>query len=489
MKTTTRFVLLFLGLMAAAFYYLTDLVINDIRPGYLRALEESANDIAHILATEVENDIKDSEISTARLEQIMQNVYDRRFNARIYELLKTTVNLRVYVTDARGIVLYDSFYNENTGKDFSLWNDVYLTLKGQYGARSSRIIESSEASSSIFVGAPIYHKEKIAGVLTVMKPKVSVNPFIESATRRITIAGIVAAVALSVFTILIFLYISNPLNRLTLWVTKIRQKERVPLPRLGNNEIALLGETIQNMRQEIDGRRHVENTIRTLAHELKSPLTSARSATEILGSDINDSQRKQFAARLDHEITRLERIIDEISTLSRLEAMASLENKQHTDLLELFKETAAEFETILVQKKLQVQYHSGSATLSVNRWLIRQVFVHLLTNAIEFADTGSAIEIKIQNHSHELIIDITNKSEPVPDYALNKVFDQFFSLPRPETGEKSSGLGLAICKEIIQLHGGSITLQNIENDRVKVSLVLPTGESKKKTDNFILFSY
>lgn len=523
MKTTTRFIVLFLVFLSAVSYYLIEQLVTTIGPGYARALEETVNDTAQILAAELQEfsrlrnsrhgqKQKNYDIDVSLLRNTMQEVYKRVLNARIYELVKENVNTRVYVTDKHGMVLYDS-RGKDEGKDFSLWNDVYLTLRGNYGARATRLRKDDPNSSSIYIGAPVYNNNKIVGVLTVVKEKSSVNLFIEKAAQRMVKSGILAALFLGTFTILIFLYISAPLQRLTQWVKKIPSQRAVSLPKLGSSEIYQLGKTIDNMRKELDGRKHVERTIRTLAHELKSPLTSMLAAAEIVQqpsfADLPKDEKEKFQSRLLRESGRMERIIEEISTLSRLEAMAGLEKKEKVDMLFLARQVCEDLQIKAEEKQIVFVWQTRSApdkseknakpriknhnkkqqakqeqerctnnkynayTVEGNTWLLRQVFVHLLSNALDFADKGSPIVLAFFELNGRIKVEISNTCDPIPDYALNKIFEQFYSLPRPDSQEKSSGLGLNICQEILALHNGNIYIENIEPRMVRVSFIIP----------------
>jgi len=118
-------------------------------------------DIAHILASfleqhiYIEEDNNTNKISTDLLEVFLDNAGKRRFSSRIYELKKTQVSLGVYVTNKQGIVIYDSNNGQWVGRDFSRKNDVYLTMRGKYGARTTRLDPDDPVSSVAYVAAPI----------------------------------------------------------------------------------------------------------------------------------------------------------------------------------------------------------------------------------------------------------------------------------------------------------------------------------------------
>ncbi|EMG21071.1 PF04074 domain protein [Leptospira interrogans serovar Copenhageni str. LT2050] len=151
----------------------------------MEAVEESLNDTAHLLASLLEREFSQKndsleKISERILSPVMRTTTERDLNSKIFEITKKKVDLQLYVTDERGIVIYDS-EKLKKGQDYSKKNDVYLTLQGKYGARSSLLFGSEKG---LFVAAPIRKSGKIIGVLTVIKPKKSLIPFIESARKK-----------------------------------------------------------------------------------------------------------------------------------------------------------------------------------------------------------------------------------------------------------------------------------------------------------------
>src|SRR4029450_6856157 len=146
MSIRTRIILSFTLLIAVGFYFLVDYILKDLRPRYLEAVEETLVDQAQVLAAAVEGEIQDGKISTESLKKTFQRSEARTFSARIYRLLKTRVDERIYVTDGNGIVLFDSEHGKEEGRDFSNWRDIFLPLRGEYGPRKSRLTPSDPTS-------------------------------------------------------------------------------------------------------------------------------------------------------------------------------------------------------------------------------------------------------------------------------------------------------------------------------------------------------
>ena len=288
----TRLFLAFLILVGLGFYSLVDWLLEDIRPRYLETMEESMVDTATILASVLSNQIE-GDVSTVKnfrpaikdLENFRTafgKARDRTFSARIYRLTKTNLTMRVYVTDKTGIVIFDSDEGREEGKDYSRWNDVHRTLRGEYGARTSHPDPAAPGKSILYVAAPIIYKDEIAGVLTVCKPSDSLVVFIYAAKKKIIHYSIAAALSVVLLGLVFSFWITRPINRLTEYAKAVRDGKRQALPELGKNEIGQLGEAFEQMRDALEGKQYVESYIQTLTHEMKSPLSAIRGASELL---------------------------------------------------------------------------------------------------------------------------------------------------------------------------------------------------------------
>jgi two-component system sensor histidine kinase CreC len=115
----------------------------------------------------------------------------------------------------------------------------------------------------------------------------------------------------------------------------------------------------------------------------------------------------------------------------------------------------------------------AGAQVRGDAFLLGQAVSNLVQNAIEFAPAGSEVAVTLRADGERVVVVVIDRGPGVPDYALEKIFDRFYSLPRPDTGRKSSGLGLSIVREIARLHGGEVTLVNGADGGARAELGLP----------------
>ncbi|MFJ4344572.1 two-component system sensor histidine kinase CreC [Pseudomonas sp. NPDC089401] len=472
MRLGIRIFLVYFLFVGLAGYFLLNTVREQIRPVVRQSSEETLVDTANLLAEILHDDVKAGTLAHSRLPEVLKAYGLRSPGAQIWGLEKTQVSHRIYVTDAHGIVLLDSF-GQDLGKDYSKWNDVYLTLRGQYGARSTRSVEEDENTSVMHVAAPIVDEGKIIGVVTVAKPNSSLQPYVDRSERRLLTLGL----GLIVFGLLIGAALSwwlvRSLRRLARYAQAVSEGERAALPYYKGGELAHLAEAVERMRTQLEGKAYVERYVHTLTHELKSPLAAIRGASELLQGDMPAEQRARFAGNIERESERLQQMIERLLNLARVEQMQALEDEQQVGLAALVDELllahAARIEVsgLHVRQRLPV-----GLRLLCDPFLMRQALANLLDNALDFTPAGGTLLFELEREAGRVALSVFNQGEAIPAYALDRVSERFYSLPRPGGGRKSTGLGLNFVAEVMQLHGGALAVENVEGG-VRVRLWLP----------------
>jgi two-component system sensor histidine kinase CreC len=477
MKIRTRLIIGFLLITGCGLYYITDWIIKELRPNYLKAMEESLVDTATLLSSLVS--AEGDSINCTYLAQAFSLAYRRCFEAKIYDVLKDNMNIRTYVTNASGVVIYDS-KNLDIGKDFSSWRDVNLTLKGKYGARSTRTDPQNDKTSVLYVSSPIYLKNAIAGVLTVAKPADSVNLFINNAQTKIIITIIIAGFGVLLFGSLLSIWITVPIQRITEFARVLKKGKPKSVPKLhaigllGRNEMDELANALVEMHDALENKMYVENYVQTLTHELKSPLSAIRGASELIDEKMPIDERKRFLENITSETIRIQSMIERLLELSNLENRHGLKSIETLDIKDLLNNIIKSMEPICRKKGLSITLNSScEIKVTAERFLLRQSIVNVLQNAIEFSPAESVIAVITDVEAPFVTIRIEDHGPGIPKYALPRIFDRFYSLPRPDSNLKSTGLGLSFVKEAVSLHGGTVHIQNRDEKGVTVILRWP----------------
>jgi two-component system sensor histidine kinase CreC len=319
MKLGTRIFVCYFLIFAACFYYPIDWIRDNIRVRYLEGVEDPLVDMANLLAETAGLEMEQGVFNPEQWHAIFKNTMERPLSVNIYKLTKTTVDIRVYITDKKGILIFDSAGPENIGLDYSIWRDVYLTLKGRYGARSTLLDPTDPKSSVLYVAAPVRVNGQIAGSLTVGKPTANINEFLISARPQITKIGALAILAALLLSFLVSVWLTRPIQRLTRYAEDISCGRRVAFPVLDDSEIGDMGKSFEKMQEALEGKNYVEQYVQTLTHEIKSPLSAIRGAAELLHEDMEDKQRQRFLSNIHNESNRIQEIVDRMLELAAIE--------------------------------------------------------------------------------------------------------------------------------------------------------------------------
>ena len=477
MNLASRILLAVLLLVGIASYQFMDWITSELKPRYREAVEESLVDTAYLLAAEISHD----DFDIAHLTQTFSDLQRTRFAAKIYDLQKEDVDLRVSVTDSAGLVLFDSYHAENVGIDASTWRNVFLTLRGEYGARTTRDDPNNPTSTVLYVSAPIKVDGVIKGVVTVGKPTKSANYFIDSAQRRLIRSSSVMLLLLLFLAALLSRVISGPLARLTEYARSVRDGGSPQLPALGSGEVARLGEAFEEMRSSLEGKNYIEQYVQALTHELKSPLAAIHGAAELLEeSGMPEDQRRRFLSNIRIETGRIQGLIEQLFNLAAIEARRGRETFKSQWPSAICAEVIDSLRPRFEQKSIRIRDDfAADATLLTDPLMLRQALANVIENAVDFSAPGDEILVSVQRKgSAGVEIAVSDNGPGIPDYAKSKVCEKFFSLPRPDTGKKSSGLGLALAAEVMRRHGGTIRIEDRLPRGTTVTLVFPeTGTS------------
>ena len=472
MSLRLRIILTYVLLVAAAFSCVIWLIINDVRPRYLEAVEESTVETAEIIAAFLSEEARDGGLYIDTIRGTMEAVAQRDFVARIYSITQKNVSLRIYVTDARGMLLYDSTGIDAPGSDFSLWRDVYLTLRGEYGARSTRTVPDDPSSQVLFVAAPILKNGEILGVVSVGKPTNSISFLIAIAQKRFLLSLLLVGATAIALSVALSHWITRPVRRLTAYADDIRQGRERRLPKLGSSEIGTLGHALEEMQAKLEGKAYVEDYVRALTHELKSPLTGIKGAAEILRDHVDGEAGVKFLDNIDTESDRLHSLVERMLQLSRLENVRTVE-KSRFEAAGFIRELADSFGPQLAARDMRiVRDVPAGLVLEGDMLLLRQALANLIQNSLEFSPAGTDIDVTASRADGFLCLRIRDRGTGLPDFARDKAFAKFFSLARPGTGKKSTGLGLPFVKEVLSLHGGGIRLEG-RSPGLEAILLLP----------------
>ncbi len=476
---------IFLGyfvLVGLAAWFVLIVFVEEVKPGVRQAMEDTLVDTASILAELAAEDVKSGRINDGSFAKgLNQYLAGSRSSSKngvnIWGIQKQAADYRIYITDQKGIVIFDSA-NLALGQDYSKWNDVYLTLKGRYGVRSSPVIIGDKNSDTImYIAAPIKNGKFIIGSLTVAKPNRALLPFIERAQAKIIRWGALLFVLSIAIGALFTWRFTRKINALRDYAMLVAKGDKADPPTSSNDELTDLARAMQTMRSELDGKQYVQDSVQHLTHELKSPITAILGALELISPKMPLANQSHFLLQIKTQSQRVQTIIQNMLGLASLEHQQQL---QHVSLVNLNDLIQTQINLLNSKAELRIIRFLFAAnppiSVQADAFLLGQALYNLLENALDFSTDNSQIKVSAIEISQQIHITIRDNGAGIPDYALTKIFDKFYSLPRPantpNAGQKSTGLGLNFVQEVAKLHGGSVKLKNQIDGGVIATIIL-----------------
>jgi two-component system sensor histidine kinase CreC len=475
LSLSARLFLFYAAFVALAGWFVVRQVLEEVKPAVRQSTEGTLVDTVNLLAELAAEDLRTGRLAQSELPALLARYGQRRPKASIWGIEKTSIEGRIYIVDRLGIVLVDSS-GRDVGRDYSRWNDVYRTLRGEYGARSTLDDPDDPTSSVMYVAAPIRDGADIIGAVTIAKPNRALEPIIERAERRLVLFGAGLVVAGLLIGALLSWWLSGAIRRLTGFAMAVSAGKRASVPTLPGVELRQLAAALESMRTQLEGKAYVERYVQTLTHELKSPLAAIAGSTELLQGDMKPEQRGRFLKNIETETLRLQSLSDRLLHLAQVEQRRGLEERATIALRELLDEIASTQEPRLEARRVRLDNRvPREAVIVGERFLVRQALANLIDNAVDFVREGGALRVALEapaDRPHAVAVVVFNEGEPIPDYALPRVTERFYSLPRPATGRKSTGLGLSFVREVALLHDGAFEIGNVEGG-VEARLTLP----------------
>ena len=470
MKLGIRLLFVFFVLNGLAVFFLLRVFTTEIRPSVRDVMEDMLVDTANILAELASDDLAAGRLQKGRFAEHVRNYAQRPVDAGIWGLSKQSLDYRIYVTDVKGVVLFDSV-RQAEGQDYSRWRDVALTLRGEYGARATREVQTDDRTSIMYVAAPVLHEGRIIGVLTVAKPISTVQRFIDRAERKVLTGGAWLLLLSAMVGVAVTVWVVWNIRRLRSYARSVQAGGTEILPRVPG-ELGELALAMQTMRERLDGREYIENYVRALTHELKSPVAAMRASGELLQENLPEAQRREFAGHVVAQSERLQRLVDRLLELSKLEHLASSGQGLHVvaevNLRDNVQTAVAAVAGRFAARQMTVHIEAGEGgvgtTVRGDAQAIALAVSNLLENALDFAPPGSRVTVGLAPRR----ITVQDQGPGVPDYALPRLGERFFTTARPNGERSGSGLGLAIVRQIMALHRGRLLLSNANGFRAEM---------------------
>ena len=322
------------------------------------------------------------------------------------------------------------------------------------------------------------------GYLAISENANDIRAAINERKTFILRTAIFIVIVIFVFSFVLNKYFLKPIKNLVKYTKIIKEKSKKKTNindlKSRNDELGVLSNSLDDMTNELQKRiSHAENFSTDLVHEIRNPLTSLKSASEILHETENQEQRNKLIDILNHDVQRIERLITDYSQMLKDEVALSQEKMKKINLKLIANSVVDDFNSIYEAKR-GIQIFLKNSDIQEHFFIngienrIEQIIANLLDNSISFSDNNKKILVEILNDGREkIILRVIDEGKGFRETSTKKIFDRFYS-NRPDNFGEHSGLGLNIVKNLVDLHGATINASNNINQKgANVEIIFP----------------
>lgn len=354
-------------------------------------------------------------------------------------------------------------------------NEIAMSLSvriSQNGETTAHSVAQSGARV-LLAGQPILLDGAFIGSVVTSTPEGFLDELRRKERNNILRLFALAAGLSIVLSVVLARTIANPIYNLAAAMeagatSKLRKNdpEKVVIPNMSgrDDEIGHLSSAMRNMTQALYHRIETnEQFAADVAHEIKNPLASLRSAVETLRIAPEGEKRNMLLDVVEHDVRRLDRLVTDISNASRLDSELVKEEEETFDLTRMLGRIVDFHKLEAAEHGIELIYDRPKDIISLDglEERLAQVFVNLISNAVSFCTQGDAVRLWVRIVDNRVLVVVEDTGEGIPTDSLNKVFKRFYSNRSAENFGNNSGLGLSISKQIVEAHGGVIWAENI----------------------------
>ena len=375
--------------------------------------------------------------------------------------------------------------NIDIGTDYSVsLNDVLINYAGSknFGLPFTFTQEEFNKFKLITIKNVMNNGQNI-GYLAITENANDVKAAIDERKTFIIRTAIAVGIVILIFSFVLNRYFLKPIKNLVSYTKNIRNKDtkktNIESLKIRNDELGLLSNSLDDMTLELQKRiSHAENFSTDLVHEIRNPLASLKSASEILHDSNDINQRVKLIDILSHDVQRIERLITDYSQILKDEVALSKEKIKRIDIEPIVKSVVDDFNNIYKMKRgIKISYSSdGDNKYFINgiENRIEQIIANLLDNSISFSEDNKNVLVKVSKLNNDNVsINILDEGQGFKEKDTNKIFKRFYS-NRPDKFGQHSGLGLNIVKNLVDLHNATIRASNrLDKKGASMEIIFP----------------
>ena len=319
------------------------------------------------------------------------------------------------------------------------------------------------------------------GYIAISENSLDIKAAIEERKNFILRTAILVAIVILIFSFVLNRYFLKPIKNLVDYtkIIKSKSKKETKIDQIKNrnDELGVLSKSLDEITKELNSRiKATENFSTDLVHEIRNPLASLKSASEIISDTTDKEKQEKLLKIMTHDVSRIDRLITDYSQILKDELAISSEQMEDLDLKPIIESVVDDFNNIYIEKK---NINIKLITSGLNNYFVKgisnrveQIIANLLDNAVSFSKEKSIVTVNLDEDQNFIVLKVSDEGEGFKESDIKKVFDRFYS-NRPENFGEHSGLGLNIVKNLVQIHKGEIHASNSPKGGAMIEIKFP----------------
>ena len=367
------------------------------------------------------------------------------------------------------------FFGLDSIRHLKYANDYNVVANALNGSKNIVVNKNQSGQAIVHVSVPIVKFKAIVGYLVLSTQSSTIDMIVYEERAAIMKVFMIASLITIILSLILSNTIAKPMRELADAADELTNnlniRKKIPDFTKRNDEIGNLSGALNNMTVTLLNRIDtIEKFSADVAHELRNPLTSLRSAIEAFPVIKNKNERLKLIGIIQKDIDRVDRLISDISEASKLDTALTVEEREITDIYEFLHDLIMLQNSRYKTNPIKLNHNDIGIKLYsvINRDRLNQVFINLFDNARSFSKDGDSIDVNLSDERDDIYIEVSDFGGGIMGTKIDRIFDRFYTdRPNKMDKEKHSGLGLAIVKQIVDSHDGEVSVKNFKSGQHK----------------------
>lgn len=383
-------------------------------------------------------------------------------------------NLKIYILNRDATLVHKGSSAEDMSMDLQIKEDMQKVMNGETVIKMTSF-SLKQSNDVAYAGIPLTYDGQISGIIMVFSPITEINNLIRTAMQTLMTVVIITILIGTLAILRISIKISEPIKEISESAKKLGKGEEVPdIEIYSNDEVGMLAKSFNEMKKELLVTEQMRKEIvANVSHELRTPLTSIIGFIKgILDGVIGKEDERKYLSIAYEEANRLKDLTKDIVDVAKLESGNVSLNKEKFDLNELANDVYVEMQELVKEKKLKLILEEKEENIEVyaDKAKIRQVLINVINNAVKFTEKGY-VKYTISKENGKAKIVVKDTGIGIQKDKISYLFNKFYTANDYGNATTGAGLGLNIVKNIIDMHGGKVSIESSIGKGTKVIII------------------